>query len=384
MNPSVICPIQNSEEALPYDFSEIEPLLSFLKENKESPVNQAFPRGTITSDGRLDLCKQALGAEGASFVAEALWNNRVIKSILLGTDSIGNAGAGKIAMLIQHNPVLETVYLGCNYIEKEGISELTQALKTNNNVKALWLKRNPVGTDGAKLIADMLRHNTSLRTLDLVNTLPGIEGLEAICKVLEDTNRTLERLYLGGNYLTSEAACLIAKVLKKNSSLKALMLSVNQFENSGASQLANALAENTSLEELGLASNGIEDAGIINILQSLINHPTLYHLDLGHSISTKVLGAKANKIAGEAIDQLKDFLQKNTSVLHFNLLGISLPKEKREEIITSLTQNQVIQYFSMNGKPSEEISKTLERNRKAAKSAIQIASDVLAIQSVYR
>ena len=206
---------------------ELKSLIDYLQTDRPIAQKTVFPRGTVMPDGRLDLCKQDLGVTGCHLVTEALANNDAIASLLLGTNGIGDLGAQDVARLIQRNHNLEIVYLGCNAISSTGIAALAEALTENRSVTGLWLKRNPIGPEGAYYLAEMLRHNTSIRTLDLVNTQIGEEGLAAILKVLNSTNRTVERLYLGGNQIQADNAALLANLLVNNPVITSLFLNVN-------------------------------------------------------------------------------------------------------------------------------------------------------------
>jgi len=125
---------------------------------------------------RLDLCKQALGPDGARRVLEALRGHPAIRSILFGTGAIGNAGAAAVAAALDDGLALETVYLGCNRIDDEGLVALGGAL-SRSEVWALWLKRNPLGVAGARRIAELVVAGAWLRVLDLYNCELDDEGV---------------------------------------------------------------------------------------------------------------------------------------------------------------------------------------------------------------
>jgi len=244
------CPLYAAAPVVPCDPAELEPLLLFLRRSS-APANAAFPRGTVMDDGRLDLCKQALGPAGCRSVTEALEHNQTVVSLLLGTDGIGNTGAADVARLAGKNHTLEVLYLGCNKIDAAGVAPLAQSLAANSSVMGLWLKRNPVGAEGARLLAEMLQTNRTLRTLDLVNTRLGPDGLAALADALIQPHSAIERLYLGGNFFTPDEAPLLAKIVRGAPRLRALLLNVGFLGDGGAAQLASALPD-SQLEELGL------------------------------------------------------------------------------------------------------------------------------------
>ena len=67
---------------------EFKPLLEHLSANKPGPMedNQptVFPRVTIISDGRLDLCTQIVGPQGVQPLLDAMKHNSYICRLLLG------------------------------------------------------------------------------------------------------------------------------------------------------------------------------------------------------------------------------------------------------------------------------------------------------------
>ena len=119
------CPVPPLHDFEPCDPAEVAPLVAHLLTDRPVEAPMTFPRGTVLSDGRLDLCKQSLGRDGCRRVTEALTHNTTIKSLLLGTDGIGDAGAKDVAALLARNGALEIVYLGCNRIGAAGVGRLT-------------------------------------------------------------------------------------------------------------------------------------------------------------------------------------------------------------------------------------------------------------------
>ncbi|HLO49609.1 MAG TPA: ribonuclease inhibitor [Kamptonema sp.] len=367
------------------DSLNLTSLVEYLCTNQPISEKITFPRGTAIPDGRLDMCKQSLGAAGCSVITEALEYNQTIVSLLLGTNGIGDIGASDVARLIERNNHLEIVYLGCNAIAQTGIAKLAKVLKYNQSVTGLWLKRNPLGVDGADSIAEMLRYNQSIRTLDLVNTQIGEKGLTAILKMLIETNRTVERLYLGGNQIQSIHAFLLADLLRHNPSIRSLFLNVNHLGDSGVKILATALLENKTLRELGLASNGISAYGCQILLSAIQDHISLSNLDLGYSPSTKVLGAEANLIGDLGVNAIANFIRNNQILFRLNLRGTGISDEGKAKILEALEQNKVLGYLILDGRVEPGIKLVLERNRCLnPKDNLTESRDINLIRSVYR
>jgi Ran GTPase-activating protein (RanGAP) involved in mRNA processing and transport len=318
-----ICPVIETEIAS-VSFEKIEPVLHFLESNNALPETSfVFPIGTVTNDGRLDLCKQNLGADGARMIVGALKQNQSVKHLLLGTNKIGNQGAIDLSEAIAHNNTLETLYLGCNYIESEGAIALCEALEQNTDIKSVWFKRNPIGKDSVPALINLLKKNKNIRTLDLVNT--GLE--DGFCDLFDyfKENTCIERLYLSGNYLTPQYIAHLADVLEHNKTLKALFVSVNNFGDEGASHLAKGLAKNTTLEELSVASCGLKEVGIISLLDALVCNKNFKHLDLGYASSTRVLQSKGNEISDLAAQRLLKFIENAPQLASVNLAKTRIP-----------------------------------------------------------
>lgn len=385
MKQVIHCPIDTATETTPYNLNELELLIKHLQTNLPVTIPKTFPRGTVMPDGRLDLCKQSLGAIGCQLVADALVDNITITSLLLGTNGIGDRGSFNIAKLIEQNQHLEIVYLGCNQITETGVSAITNALTAHPSVTGLWLKRNHIGIAGAQAVAKMLRKNRNIRTIDLVNTQIGQKGLAAIIEVLIDSNHHVERLYLGGNQIDAEEVELIAKLLVKNYPIKALFLNVNDLGDAGALLLAEALQQNRTLAEIGLASNGITPAGGIPLIEAMQTHPSLVNVDLGYSPSTKVLGAIPNSLGDTGAEAIGKLLVNNQTLLKLNLRNNGITERGKLFIIAGLEQNKTLYQLVIDGKQDKRIASLCDRNYNLNQSAhLQLASDVALIRSVAR
>ena len=379
------CPITEVVDIAPEVLAELTPLLVYLQSNRGVGEPTSFPRGTVLADGRLDLCKQQLGPTGCRLVTEALAANATITSVLIGTNAIGDQGAADVANLVERNNHLEVVYLGCNRITAAGAGSLAQALANDDHVVGLWLKRNPIGPSGARAIAAMLRHNRHLRTLDLVNTQVGADGLAAILDVLIHHNRTVERIYLGGNQIDAESAGLLADLLVENPAITALLLNVNHLGDAGARSLARALGRNQTLVELGLASNGIGAAGGAALLAAIHDHPALENVDFGYSASTRVLGARENTLGDAGMPAVGVMLAHNRTLLRLDLRRNGMTEVGKQTLLAALEGNTTLQQLMIDGKQDRRIAELLERNRALSpRPRSHLARDVALIRSVYR
>jgi Ran GTPase-activating protein (RanGAP) involved in mRNA processing and transport len=371
------------------DLAELTPLLEELRRNAPVPAPLRFPRGTLLPDGRLDLCKQQIGPEGARAVAAAVKHNAHVTSLMLGADGIGNAGALAVADAVQASPALETVYLGCNHIDAEGTRPLAEAVRDHPRIKGLWLKRNPIGAAGARAIADMLRHNRTLRTLDLVTTDLGSEGVRLIAAALTDGNTSVERLYLGGNRIGPEDAGCLADMLRANRTLHSLFLSVNRLGDAGTRRLAEALTHNRTLRTLSLSSNGIGPDGAAALSEVLRDHP-LQTLELGYEPSTQVLGASGNCVGDAGAEALAEMLPHDQALTWLDLLRNGITDAGFRRLIAALEANRTVTTLITGKRISHrlkgELQRLLARNREACPVRPEdgVPPDVAAIRSIYR
>ncbi|POM23467.1 hypothetical protein BTM25_46200 [Actinomadura rubteroloni] len=285
----VRCPAIEHPDVPPADPAALAPLLDRLASGAPVAADEAFPVGTLRGDGRLDLCKQGLGAAGAARLLPVAARSPHAAHLLLGTNAIGDAGALAVGAALAGGHGLRTLYLGCNRIGPDGAAALADRLGGDGTVRALWLKRNPVGDAGARSLAAMLRRNTALRTLDLVNTGLGVDGLRALVDALTVRDTPLERLFLGGNGLAADAVPLLA-ALVRDAGVRELYVPANHLGDAGAAALAGAVAADRPAR-LGLGGNGIGPAGAVALAGALDG---LEALDLGRPASERALGAPPN------------------------------------------------------------------------------------------
>ena len=377
------------EDFVPCDPAELLPLVERLSRPDAPSQPEAFPRGTLLPDGRLDLCKQKVGPLGAKLVADAVRGSAHVRHILLGADGLGDAGAEAIAGLARDNPNLQTIFLGCNRIQAKGAKALAESLRQHPNITGLWLKRNPIGLEGAQAVAELLRRTRTLRTLDLVNTALGGAGVRRIAEVLAAENRTVERLYLCGNGITPADVPCLAELLRANPTLTHLYLSVNHLGDAGTRQIADALRENRTLRLLSLSSNGVGPAGAEALAEAVQNHPRLAGLELGYEPSTQVLGAEGNRIGDAGAAALARMLRSNQTVRSIDLFRNGVTDDGVRCFVEALEANRSLTELVL-GKGiahglKRDLKRLLDRNRATAPPLpVDEAEDVLAIRSVYR
>ena len=384
--PLVSCPIVRVPDVVPCDQGELDELVAFLRSDAPVEAARAFARGTLLPDGRLDLCKQSVGAPGCARIAQALRGNSRVKSVLLGTDAIGDEGADCVAHLIENNAHLEVVYLGCNNIGARGARRLAHVLEGNTSVQGLWLKRNPIGDDGLLALGQMLARNTHLQTLDVVNCGFGENAFARFCDSM-GRSQTLRRFYAGGNGLGQRSAqslldSLGGSTANSQSRLNALLLNTNDLGDVGARALALLMSQKPKLlRELGLGSNALTLRGLSELSEVLGSNTTLEVLDLGRAVSQTVLGARGNDFAGGGAI-IAALLRSNGGLRRLNLRGTKLRNSDFALIFEAVLEHPKLCDLKLDVPLNNNVQAHLARN--SAAQPLDEETGVALIKSVYR
>ncbi|MGW7608766.1 gala protein [Streptomyces sp. NPDC054766] len=371
----VRCPAIEHPDIPLSDPVALQPLLDRLRSAQPVEADEIFPLGTVRADGRIDLCKQGLGAVGAARLMPVAAACAYAAHVLLGTNAIGNDGARAVADALVDGHGLRTLYLGCNRIGPEGVTALADALTTDGTVRALWLKRNPVGDDGARALAAMLRRNTTLRTLDLVNTGLTTDGLRTLFDALTSRTSPVERLFLGGNGLTADAAPLLAALIRE-AGVRELYLPANHLGDEGAAILA-AAADPVRPVRLGLGGNGIGPAGVRALADRLDG---IEALDLGRPRSERSLGATANTPGDEGAHALAAALP-GSPLRRLDLCHTGLTGRGAKTLLAAVPDNSPLEYVGLGPGLPRNVKRSFTRRLRPAAGA---HPDLRAIGSVYR
>jgi Ran GTPase-activating protein (RanGAP) involved in mRNA processing and transport len=286
----IACPVLAVPAVPPADLDDLAPLLRRLAD--PAPVHEAerFPLGTLQPDGRLDLCKQGLGAAGVTQVLDRVAGSPHAVHLLLGTNGLGAAGTAALATGLPDGHRVETLYLGCNAIDAAGAAPLFERLAADDRVRALWLKRNPLGDEGVTALAETLRRNTTIDTVDLVNTGLTVKSLRVLVAALAARPTPVTRVFLGGNGLGPDAGPLLAELVSVG--VRGLFLAANRLGDEGIRPVVAAVrAPGTTL---GLGGNGLTTVAGLAPRLALLDS-----LDLSRPQSLRVLGAADNVVGDE-------------------------------------------------------------------------------------
>ncbi|REE94820.1 gala protein [Thermomonospora umbrina] len=374
----VRCPAIEHPDVPAADPADLAPLLARLAAAEPVTEDETFPLGTLRADGRVDLCKQGLGPEGAARLLPAVVGSPLARHLLLGTNGIGRAGAVALAAELRPGHGLETLYLGCNRIEANGVEALAGALAGDDTVRALWLKRNPIGDAGARAIAAVLRSNTTIRTLDLVNTGLTTDGLRALLNALAERPRPIERLFLGGNGLGPDAADVLAALIR-DAGVRELFLPANHLGDEGVTTLARAVgdADPSRPVRLGLGGNGVGVAGARALAGALTGIDTL---DLGRPPSERALGAPANVTGDEGAAILAEALP-GSPLRRLELRHTGITGRGAKALLAGVTDGTRLEYVGLGPDIPRKVKRRFREHLRPAERA---HPDMRAIGSVYR
>ncbi|MEV7616798.1 gala protein [Streptomyces sp. NPDC089799] len=374
----VRCPAIEHPDLPLADPAMLDPLLARLADDRPVAEDETYPLGTLRADGRVDLCKQGLGPDGAARLLPFAAASAHASHLLLGTNSIGDEGASALARALSAEPGhgLHTLYLGCNRIGPEGVAALAGALDGDTSVRALWLKRNPVAVDGARTLAGLLRRNSALRTLDLVNTGLGAEGVRLLLDALTERQAPLERLFLGGNGLGPDAAPLLAALIT-GAGVRELYLPANHLGDEGAAVLAAAAAAADRPVRLGLGGNGIGPDGARALAAALGG---IEALDLGRPMSERSLGSPPNATGDAGVQALAAALP-GSPLRRLELCHTGLTGRGAKSLLAAVPDDSPLEYVGLGPGLPRRVKRSFAERLRPARAA---HPDLRAIGSVYR
>lgn len=372
----VRCPAIEHPDLPLADPAGLAPLLARLAGDAPVTEDETFTIGTLRPDGRVDLCKQGVGAAGAARVLPAATASPHAVHLLMGTNALADEGARAVAGALTPGHGIKTIYLGCNRIGPEGVRALADRLAGDDTVQALWLKRNPVGDKGARALAAMLYRNTTIRTLDLVNTGVTADGLAALLEALRERARPVERLFVGGNGLDGTAAPTLAALLRE-AGVREVYLAANHLGDEGAAVLAAAADDAERPVRLGLGGNGIGPAGVRELAAALAG---IESLDLGRPPSERSLGAPPNAIGDAGVASLAAALP-GSRLRRLELRHTGITGRGAKAILAGAAAATRLEYVGFGPGVPRKVKRALHPHLRPA---APVHPDLHAIGSVYR
>ncbi|MEV0395212.1 gala protein [Polymorphospora rubra] len=372
----VRCPAITHPEAGLADPSDFDPLLTRLAATAAVHDVEVFPRGTVQTDGRLDLCKQGVGPAQTGRIVAAAVDSPLVRHLLLGTNGLGGDGARAVADALRPGHGLETLYLGCNRIDPAGVDALADRIEGDDTMRALWLKRNPIGDEGVARLAAALAVNTTLRTLDLVNVGMSGRGLATLAEALAGRRQKLQRLFLGGNGFGPEVVPTL-RTLIHEAGIRELYLAANHLGDTGAEALAVA-ADGVPMT-LGLGGNGLTPAGVTAVARHLAAWQAL---DLARPPSERALGAHGNRVGDEGAAVLARALP-TARLRRLDVRRTEIGGRGARLLVAALDGHPTLEYLGINGGVPRRMRRQAA-SMVADRPVTEAHPDIRAIASVYR
>jgi len=391
---------------MPVDVSaseEFDALLGFLKTKQAVADSTMFNRGTLTSSGTIDLCKEVLGPRNIHSLMDALDGNSAFNALLIGNNVVENEGARAIADFVKSKQShLNVLYLAGNHFDHEGARVLCDALEHNSIVRALWLKRNPLGPKGMDHFAHLIKNNNKIEVFDLVNCGLLDDGVIKLFDALESVDAqssALRHLYIGLNGITLRGVERIASYLGSGrNQLVSLGLDCNRIGDEGAKLIAKALETDRVLERINIGSACISSVGARALAHVLKTNTSLKYLNLGYTKATVPLGERANSIGDKGAAALAAVLQTNTTLRSLDLSTNDITQIGLSKLREALRENKTLVSFAYKQRRQvynqiaiEEIGQLLRRNRdlvpaelKSTIKDIDLPAHVAEIDSIYR
>ncbi len=391
---------------------EMKPLYDWLATQNEpifTETDLKFLKGTVTTDGRLDLCKQVIGPEGIAPLLTAMANHKSIDRLLLGNNIVGDQGAKLIGEFIQSGSSPLTVwYIAGNNITHEGIKHVCQALLQDNQVTGLWLKRNPLKAEGMLHLSHLIRFNQNIQVLDLINCGLLDDGVKNLMQGLcsgntssfssNSRNTGLRHLYLSANGISPVGLQYMDPFFASGQSfLETLFLGCNRIGNEGAKIIGQMLKHDKKLVRLNIASSRIGAEGMKHLSESLRGHPNLMVLDMGYMRSTIDLGELGNCVGDGGIVFLGDLIR-NSRLISLNITHNHLSSFGLEQLKKAVGESKYLAFLDyvqfgvtvdqvLANDLKEKLAKNkefLENEARLDFNSILVPDHVQKIYSVYR
>jgi len=309
------------------DPKEFEPILNYVKGSDTVEKNITFVKGTMFSDGRLDMCKQVVGPDSIKQLCDATNMSKIVKHFLLGNNIAFETPKPEnfeaLQNVMSNNSLgIETWYLAGNCINEECCKYILEGLRNNTVATALWLKRNPIML-GAKYLNELLRVNSTLRLIDLHNCGLGNKGLELLFE------NSIEFKKLTNIYLDANAIEDVTPMLQwlSGGTVESLYLSINRLGDNNIIKIMEALSKNPNrclTKRLCFSSTHIDNQGVKKIVEISKELPNLECLNLGTYKSSADLGEHPGNFFDDSV--LEDLL--NLVTTHQGLKYLSTAGSK--------------------------------------------------------
>ncbi|CAG8543621.1 44810_t:CDS:10, partial [Gigaspora margarita] len=355
-----------------------------------------------SENDELDLSYKKLNVEIGKELVNVLKGNKTINSLDISYNNIGS-GLGKALMyVLVNNDTLTRLNLSSTYIESDTLALLLKILK-NNKTRLADLNLSNNGdkfTKRGKMLMETLGKNTTLINLNLSNNHFDWTDVNFTPLV---SNKTLENLDLSNCNLSPKVIEKLRKFLITSKRLKGLNLnkgskttltgrykykSKSKYDMARTLKITNlteALKINKSLKKLDLSSNYIRLEAGKDLAKALMSNKFITELNLNDNdvvrelseslidilISNNItsIGLRSTKISPEMVIKLSQGLKSNKIKLRYlNLSRNEISSDAMEELVEALEENTSLKNLDLSnitgaGQIGRELTKSLEKNR---------------------
>ena len=279
------------------------------------------------------LSHNKLDGVACDLLAKSIPSVSRLEVLSLGGNLMGGGGAMEMIKALCGSGV-EELWLYSTGIGEPDCEALTKLLKSSRSLQRLHIDQNNLSSESVGSIITGLSHNSSLTELDISNSHFSMANVDSLASVLKDhSNCMLMVLYLRDCQISSEGAIELAAALGKNTALGYLNLCNNPIGEhiEGVTGVAKMLVENQALKELYLQDCHISSEGTVELAAALCKNSTLKHLYL-----------EDNPVGVKGASSMSDMLQHNTSLEVLSLCDDSVGEEGVHQLISSLKRNRTL------------------------------------------
>ncbi|KAL0362899.1 UNVERIFIED_CONTAM: protein TORNADO 1 [Sesamum calycinum] len=286
------------------------------------------------------LSESGIGSEGAGVLASVLKDNHSLEELQIWEDSIGSRGAEELSKMIEVNSTLKLLTI----FDSKSITAtpLISAVLARNRLMEVHIW-SVDGNEKSSKVVEFVPENSTLRVYHL--------DVSGACRVACSLgwNSTVRSLDMTGVRLKSRWAKEFRWVLEQNRTLKEVNLSKTCLKDKGVVYVAAGLFKNRSLERLYLDGNWFGGLGVEHLLCPLSKFSALQN-QANTMLKSVTLGGGRTKIGRDGLAAILQMLTSNQSVTHLGIYDDeSLKPDDIIKIFKSVGRNATLRSLSLQG-----------------------------------
>lgn len=201
----------------------------------EALINECHSYSPVSLD------KHQLVDADMKIVVQQVIISKQCRSLSLARNNITSEGASFLANSLYDNTTLQELWLYANHVSDVGVQHLAKVLAVNKTLKKLGLAANDITNTGVSHLVEMLKKNKTLTMLGLALNKIDDQGIQILTNTLAQQNTSLEILTLDRNKLVSDSSvdCFI-HMIRRNRSIRELWLNGCNLSENGQKRLQEA------------------------------------------------------------------------------------------------------------------------------------------------